>query len=146
MARFAKLFSVLTLPTLFFGYAAYANGSMLWGAKGSALQETGSVAALFNGSITSHIDTLYKTSLPHRDPSIGLVGMLRYLAFEEGRRGVIVGTDGWLFSDEEFMLPTDEGKAISQAAKEIAAVRDRLASAGVKLLVVPLPAKADLYR
>ncbi|CAN5191359.1 alginate O-acetyltransferase [soil metagenome] len=135
-----------TLPILFFGYAMFANVAMMSGAADLGVQEPKSLGAVLNGSVTSRIDTLYKTSLPHRDPAIGLVGVLRYLVLHEGRKGVVVGAGNWLFSDEEFRPLPAQAQVLDDSARRIAEIRDRLAVMGSRLVVVPLPAKADIYR
>ena len=73
-------------------------------------------------------------------------GIRRYLAFREGRPGVVVGEDGWLFSKEEFEAPLKRTPDLAEAAAGVTEVRDQLAAKCIELVVVPLPAKADIYR
>jgi alginate O-acetyltransferase complex protein AlgJ len=74
------------------------------------------------------------------------MGAARYAIFKEGRPGVVVGNDGWLFSKEEFAAPLDRTPDLAEAAAGLAEIRGLLAQKGIKLVVVPLPAKADIYR
>ena len=134
------------LPALFLGYAVLANYEFVTGLAHDIAEMPRSASAYFNGEAAVQIDAYYKKIMPHRLPSIDLMGAARYLAFREGRPGVVVGNDGWLFSKEEFDAPLRRSADLSEAAKGIAEVRDTLAAKGIELVVVPLPAKADIYR
>lgn len=127
------------LPVMFFGYVPFANLAVY--------EEPGGKLAAFDmaalrGSVTHSFDTLYKTAMPHRAPSIGVMGAARYLLIGEGRKGVVVGRNGWLFTTEETRpLPA----SLSPSVAKIAEVRDLLAARGARLVVkVPLPAKVDV--
>ncbi len=137
MQRFYRI-SRYFLPVMFFGYVPFANLA--------AYEEPGGKLAAFDmaalrGSVTHSFDTLYKTAMPHREPSIGVMGAARYLLIGEGRKGVVVGIDGWLFTTEETRpLPA----SLSPSVAKIAEIRDTLAAHGTRLIVVPLPAKVDV--
>lgn len=126
------------LPVVFFGYAPFANLAYF--------EEPGGELAPFDmgvlkGTLTASFDHAYKTAMPHRDASIGLIGATRYLLAGEGRKGVIAGKDGWLFTAEEARpLMPDLGPSLDQ----IAQVREDLAEAGAMLVLVPVPAKMDV--
>ena len=125
------------LPVLFFGYAPFANMAYL--------EQPGELApfdmGVLKGTLTQSFDTAYKTAMPHRDASIGLIGAGRYVLVGEGRKGVLTGRDGWLFTAEEARIP---GNGLDTGLSEIAAIRTRLAAAGVDLVLVPVPAKVDV--
>jgi len=134
------------LPALFLGYAVVANYEFVAGLGRDIAEMPRSASAYLSGEAATQIDTYYKKIMPHRLPSIDAMGVARYLAFSEGRPGVIVGTDGWLFSKEEFDATLRRTPDLAEAAAGVAEVRDLLAAKGVNLVVVPLPAKADIYR
>jgi alginate O-acetyltransferase complex protein AlgJ len=126
------------LPVVFFGYAPFANLAYF--------EEPGGKLAAFDmgvlkGTLTASFDSAYKTAMPHRDASIGLIGAARYVLAGEGRKGVVAGKDGWLFTAEEARAPI---KDISQSLDQIAAVRRSLAEIGATLVMVPIPAKMDI--
>lgn len=126
------------LPAAFFSYAAVVNlGYAQFSGRGD-MQADGD---LLRGGLTAGLETVYRQSLPHREPAIGMIGALRYLAVGEGRKGVITGSDGWLFSAEEVRAPTDD---LDQSLDRIARIRDRLEAAGARLVVVPIPGKLDV--
>ncbi|MEZ5667948.1 MAG: alginate O-acetyltransferase [Alphaproteobacteria bacterium] len=73
-----------------------------------------------------------------RDAAVTTWGAIEWGLFGEGRRGVVPGRDGWLFTVEEFEQPDDAEAAIAAKLAAIVAARDRLAAAGVPRLVVAL--------
>lgn len=127
------------LPLAFFGYAAFANLQLFTGDI-----DRPAVDGFLTGEITQEIDTLYRANLPHRDPSVGLIGALRYVLLNEGRDGVVVGQEGWLYTAEEFR-PLDEAP-LGETIAWMAEAQAELAAMGTELIVVPLPAKLDVAR
>jgi alginate O-acetyltransferase complex protein AlgJ len=126
------------LPIAFFGYAPFANIAF-WEEPGGKIAPFDMEA--LRGSVTHSFDTAYKTSMPHRAASVGLVGAARYVLLGEGRKGVLAGTDGWLFTAEEARpVPA----SLSQTADRISQVQAVLALSGTTLVVVPIPAKIDV--
>jgi alginate O-acetyltransferase complex protein AlgJ len=134
------------LPVLFLGYAVVANYEFVNGLGRDIAEMPKSASAYLNGEAAVQIDTYYKKIMPHRLPSIDAMGAARYLVFREGRPGVVVGKDGWLFSKEEFEAPLKRSPGLAEAVTGVSEVRDALAAKGIELVVVPLPAKADIYR
>jgi alginate O-acetyltransferase complex protein AlgJ len=134
------------LPVLFLGYAVVANYEFITGLGRDIAEMPKSATEYLNGEAAIQIDTYYKKIMPHRLPSIDAMGAARYLAFREGRPGVVVGEDGWLFSKEEFEATLQRTPDLAEAAAGVVAVRDQLGAKGIELVVVPLPAKADIYR
>lgn len=144
-ARALAAAPAFVLPALFLGYAVLANYEFVTGLGRDLAEMPKSASAYLNGDAALKIDAYYKKIMPHRLPSIDLMGAARYLAFREGRPGVIVGEDGWLFSKEEFEAPLWRSTDLREAVTGIVAIRDQLAAQGVRLVVVPLAAKADIY-
>ncbi len=131
----------LTLPAAFFGYAAFANYSLF-----TSDVEGPKWAGLWSGEVTQEIDSIYRANLPHREPAVGIIGAVRYIALGEGRDGVVVGRNGWLFSDEEYRPLATAEHGLDETIGYIASVRATLEKAGAELVVVPLPAKLDMER
>jgi alginate O-acetyltransferase complex protein AlgJ len=139
--------ALFLLPSTFFGYALYANSTLLMDVASPAAQASEpnnlSLSYVIDGEATRDLDTVYKNELPHRAPSVGLFGNIRYALLGAGRKGVIVGDEGWFFTAEEFKsVPTNE---IDDAADRIAKIRDDLQARGITLVLAPLPAKSDIY-
>lgn len=104
-----------------------------------------SMAALANGSAPAAFEKGYREGVFYRDVAQNSYGSLRFLAFGEGRKGVIVGSDGWLFSAEELEEPrgSDTRKAthigfISQTVSDFR-------KSGTQLVVALIPEKTDIY-
>lgn len=139
--------ALFLLPSAFFGYALYANSTLLLNATSPAAQASErkdlSLSYVIDGEATRDLDSLYKNELPHRAASVGLFGNARYALLGAGRKGVIVGQDGWFFTDEEFK--TVSTKDIDDAADRVASIKRDLETRGIRLVLAPLPAKSDLY-
>lgn len=124
------------LPAAFLAYATVASVTAL-----SRADHIPGWDGLLTGRTTAAIDSTLKTETPHRNLAIGLIGAARFALVGEGRDGVIAGHDRWLFTAEEARpsLP------LAPALAEFAAIRDRLADRGTRLIVLPLPAKIDIH-
>lgn len=141
MTKFLQM-ARLALPALFFGYAIFANLALFTGWKpAAALPDSG----LLSGGLTRNLDSLYKKDLPHMNLSFGLIGAARYALLKEARQGGLVGQDGWLFSAEE-VRPMPSQADLAEVVRTLQEVRTQLATGGSDLVVVPLPAKIDIYR
>ncbi len=84
-------------------------------------------------------------ALPIYNSSRNFWGKAEYALFREGRKGAVVGADGWLFTDEEFSCPVDMAGHIDDNLSYIKSVRDQLAQRQIKLAVVLVPAKVRVY-
>lgn len=125
---------------VFLGVAALAGFSGL----GQALagMETPVPADLLRGKWSPQFEKALAGALPVSETSRRLWGRAEYALFHEGRKGVVVGKDGWLFTDEEFSCPAGYAQNMEDNLAFIAATQKTLARAGAKLVVVPVPAKA----
>jgi len=103
-------------------------------------------ANLFNGRFTAQYETEYDQNLIHRSTSINFLNEINFNIFNEGRKGVIIGDEGWLFTDEEFLLPENYKNNIKANQNYIAYVKNKLDDQGIKLFVIPVPAKARLFK
>lgn len=82
---------------------------------------------------------------PYRSPSLNSWSALEYVVFREGKPGVIVGEDGWLFSSEEFPLPSQRDRHLKENLVSIRTVVEQLASQGIRVVLLPIPEKAEVY-
>lgn len=133
-----RLATKTIIPLTFFGYAAFANVALFAGDAEKPVPDS-----ILDGAFTSVIDSLYRSNLPHREPAVGLVGAIRYLALNEGRKGVVAGDSGWLFTDEEFRDQTIAQQGLGDALNWIVSVQKDLATFGTDLVLVPIPAKIE---
>lgn len=103
---------------------------------------------LLDGGWTAAFQRSFDQQSPLLGPATTVWGVLEYALFRQGREGVLVGSNGWLYSSEEFEFPARAETAaavLMTNAEAAAAVRERLAEDGVELVVALLPAKARLY-
>jgi alginate O-acetyltransferase complex protein AlgJ len=71
-------------------------------------------------------------------------GVLDYALFRQGRPGVLVGREGWLYSSEEFDLVDDPAAAVASWAETVAGVGEALAARHIDLIVALVPSKAAM--
>ncbi len=108
-----------------------------------AVREAPRGASVLNGDFAAAYQRRFEERLALREPALTVWGGLSYGLFGEGRPGVLVGSDGWLFTDEEFARRAET--ATRADLERVAEVRDTLAERGVGLVIVLLPAKARVY-
>ena len=73
-------------------------------------------------------------------------GRLEYDVFNEGRKGVLIGKNGWLFTDEEFECIRHGDQNMMTNLDFIKATAEELQNKNVKLVVALIPSKARLYK
>ena len=101
--------------------------------------------SITDGAASHALEAELDKNIPVRQPSIDAWGVLEYNLFQNGRTGVLVGQDGWLFTDEEFKRPKHFDAEIQGKLEYIAQVKQALAANGTQLAVVVIPAKARVY-
>lgn len=97
------------------------------------------------GKAALNFEDHYNKQFPVKTFGTNLWGAIEYGLFHEGRRGVVIGKDDWLFTDEEFKAYADADARIDQHLKLVAFVQAELKRRGITLVVTVLPAKARLY-
>jgi len=101
-------------------------------------------AAVMDGSWADTYQAEFDAASPLLAPARTVWGAIDAGLFGQGRPGVLVGADGWLFSREEYATVPDVAGAIALWSDRIALVRDELAQLDVRLVVAPVPSKASL--
>ncbi len=101
-------------------------------------------AGLLDGGWTGAWQRAYERALPLRDGAIAFWTLLRYSVFREAMPEVLVGSDGWLFTVEEFEPPADLSVPLADAVSRIISVRDALAAKGIDLVVALVPTKTSV--
>jgi alginate O-acetyltransferase complex protein AlgJ len=100
---------------------------------------------VFNGARAKALETNLEKAFPLRQAAINLWGSLEFALFGNGRKGVLVGSDGWFYSTEEFERPKNFDSEIAAKLEYITQVKTALENVGIKLAVVLIPAKARVY-
>ena len=96
-----------------------------------------------NGEVTANLEQNFATRSDLRGVAETVWGGLRYRLFNEGRKGLLVGSEGWLFSAEEFAEVSPA--ALSANVTYMDGVRAYLRAQGIDLVVALVPTKAELH-
>lgn len=97
------------------------------------------------GEAARKFESHYDAVFPAKTFGINFWAAVQYLAFGEGRSGVVVGKDDWLYSLEEFRGWPDGEARIETRLQQIVGVHEQLAQRGTTLVVALVPAKASVY-
>ncbi|RZI86587.1 MAG: alginate O-acetyltransferase, partial [Pseudomonas sp.] len=100
---------------------------------------------VLNGKLAKAAETHYDEQFPIKRLSTNLWAALDYKLFNEGRPGVVLGREQWLFSDEEFKPTAGADQLMQDNLALIRGVRDTLQRQGVQLVLAIIPAKARIY-
>ncbi len=101
--------------------------------------------ALLNGERARALESQYDEGLFIKEFSINLWAAIEYRLFNEGKKGLVIGKDGWLFTEEEFSITSESEDAFEKNIELIKWVNKQFLKQNVKLVVVPVPAKARIY-
>ena len=74
----------------------------LWSTRSFLGFSTNADATVLNGRWTKAVETHYDEEFPIKRLGTNLWAALDFKLFNEGRPGVVLGRDQWLYSDEEF--------------------------------------------
>ncbi|ARU58480.1 alginate biosynthesis protein AlgJ [Oleiphilus messinensis] len=98
-----------------------------------------------SGQQTSVYEKHYDKELPVREVGINIWAAIEYVLFREGRSGVVIGHDDWLFTEEEFRSYSIDEDKTPENLEFIKAVSNKLETEGIALIISTVPAKARVY-
>lgn len=98
-----------------------------------------------NGELARDVESHYDDGFPVRDLGTNLWAAINYTLFKEGRPGVTVGEQGWLFTDEEIYPGSESSAVVETNLSRVVAVADYLRAEGIPVAVLVVPAKARVY-
>ena len=101
--------------------------------------------SLVDGSLAKAFEAHYEERFPAKQLGVNLWAALDYTLFREGRAGVVVGQQGWLYTDEEFNVDENSAARVRDNLAQIGRVRAALANDGIALVAAVVPAKARIY-
>ncbi len=98
-----------------------------------------------DGGWAQQYESHYNDEFPVKSFGTSFWAAVQYLLFSEGREGVIVGDEEWLFTQEEFKAYPDFASRVDGQLELISQVKQYLDRQGVDLAVVIVPSKARVY-
>ncbi|SDY90386.1 alginate O-acetyltransferase [Pseudomonas sp. NFIX28] len=117
----------------------------LWSVRSFFGFSTNNDATVLNGRWAKAVETHYDDEFPIKRLGTNLWAALDFKLFNEGRPGVVLGRDQWLYSDEEFHPIVNEELNLQGNYALVEGVRQTLKEKGVKLVMAIIPAKVRLY-
>ena len=132
-----KLYSVLFLALLL--------GLGIWSLGGLGSFQRSAQMSVLDGKLAKAAETHYDEQFPLKRIGTNLWAALDFKLFNEGRPGVVLGREHWLFSDEEFKPVANSDQFEQENLALIRGVRDTLQQHDVQLVLAIVPAKARLY-
>jgi alginate O-acetyltransferase complex protein AlgJ len=117
----------------------------LWSTRSFLGFSTSAETTVLNGRWTKAVETHYDDEFPIKRLGTNLWAALDFKLFNEGRPGVVLGRDQWLYSDEEFNPIVNEELNLQGNYALVEGVRQELKAKGVKLVMAIVPAKTRLY-
>lgn len=98
-----------------------------------------------NGELARNLENHYDEQFPAKDLGTNLWAAINYTLFEEGRQGVVVGKDDWLFTDEEIYPTAREQDVVNRNLLRVKRIGDYLYARGIPLVMLVVPAKARIH-
>jgi alginate O-acetyltransferase complex protein AlgJ len=95
----------------------------------------------WNGELTHAFEKAYDENFPGRTLGINVWAAIGYLLFREGKPGVVIGREHWLYTAEEFGAGPEAEPQVDAHLQMVADVAERLERNGSALLVALVPAK-----
>ncbi|MHC8402711.1 alginate O-acetyltransferase [Pseudomonas sp. MDT1-17] len=117
----------------------------VWSTRSFLGFSTSAETTVLNGRWTKAVETHYDDEFPIKRLGTNLWAALDFKLFNEGRPGVVLGRDQWLYSDEEFNPIVNEELNLQGNYALVEGVRQELKAKGVKLVMAIVPAKTRLY-
>ncbi len=138
MTRTLRITYSLSFLGLLVGMGAWSTGGL------QSFQRTEQMT-LLNGKLAKAAETHYDAEFPIKRLGTNLWAAMDFKLFNEGRPGVVLGRDQWLFSDEEFKPTAGAEQLMQENLALIRGIRDTLQQHGSQLVLAIVPAKARVY-
>ncbi len=117
----------------------------IWSLRSFSSFSTSAETTVLNGRWAKAAETHYDEEFPIKRIGTNLWAALDYKLFNEGRPGVELGKDQWLYTDEEFNAVVNGEQNEADNLAIIQGVRDTLKAQGTELVLAIIPAKTRLY-
>lgn len=100
---------------------------------------------MYNGGLSAAIERQYRDLVFFKPFASAFFGVIRYFVLGEGRKGVIIGREGWLFSTEELARPPGYEEYGAKCINDLAQLTRKLEKEGTQVVIALIPEKADIY-
>src|SRR3990167_5651629 len=138
MTRTLRILYIGLFLSLLLGLGGWSLGSL-------KSFSTAADTSVLNGKWSKAAETHYDEKFPIKRLGTNLWAALDYKLFNEGRPGVVLGREQWLFSDEEFKPIANSQQHLEENWQLIQGVRNHLARQGGQFVLAIIPDKARLY-
>jgi alginate O-acetyltransferase complex protein AlgJ len=108
--------------------------------------ERSNTLSVLDGKLAADFEKFLNARHPYSEVALNGWAALELAALGSGKPGVVVGDGGWLFTTEEFPLPSLREKTLAHNLAQIRSTVETLRNKGVQVVVLPIPAKAEIYR
>lgn len=99
---------------------------------------------LLDGRWASAFEAELDEGFDAREAAVTGWTVVEWALFRDGRDGVVVGSSGWLFTDEEFERHPHEAERREEQIRRVLDVAEGLRAKGIPLVVAVVPAKARI--
>jgi len=101
--------------------------------------------SIIKGQVALDVEHYYNNNFIAKDVGTQFWALINYVVLKEGRKGVIIGDNSWLYTLEEFKDYSAAESNLSRNLEQVVAVAGHLKKQGIGLLVSLVPAKAEIY-
>ena len=115
-----------------------------WGTLEDSSQQTFDSRAILSGKFAQNFEQRYDRGFSLRQVGLNVWTAIQYLVFDEAKKGLLIGREGWFFSSEEFMVAANGERALKDNLVFIEQASEQLASRDIGLIIVLVPSKARL--
>lgn len=122
----------------------FAASIATWGNLEADPNTTFDRQSLLSGKLARDFEQRYDKDFSLQKIGLNVWAAVQYILFKEAKKGLLIGTDGWFFSAEEFIVSAAAEQALDDNLNFIGKASQQLASHGVDLIVVLIPSKARL--
>lgn len=117
----------------------------IWSTQSFTDFSTAHDTPVLDGKLTHAFENHYDAEFPVKQFGTNVWAALEYTLFNEGRPGVVIGENGWLYSDEEFKPVAEQTQNLQDNLAIVQGVRKELSKHNVQLVLAIVPSKSRLY-
>lgn len=107
--------------------------------------EKSTALTALDGKLALDFEHFITREHPYRSASLNSWSAMELSLFRAGKPGLVIGHQDWLFSAEEFPLPSLRERNLRDNVTQMRAIVDTLERKGIRTIILPVPAKAEVY-